>query len=915
MDGPSSAEQSYLARPFVLGTRLILAYPRTTISIALLLAVLASGYSAARLGYRANRLDLVNPNSETTQFWNRYSAEFGSQDDAVIVVEGAGREQIIPVIDDLAAAVARDDRLLHSVLHRVDLAKLRSKGLYYLPAEQLQAIDHYLQQVAPIVSGDWSRLNIGRMTAGMLDLIHASVNQQALKRSPAKAIDPAESLSQLETFCDSLAAALQRKPFRSPWPSPGAELAGLNQLATQYMVSPDGRFGFVTLRLRPGADALNPVRDAARLLREIIADARTRHPEVRIGLTGLPIMEDDEMTTSQNSMLVASIISFIGVAMLFIAGFGGVRHALLANAILLVGMAWSFAFATATVGHLNILSVTFTATLIGIGIDYGVYYCARYLQLRKDLDTCEAALLETARTAGPAITIGAITTAISFFAAGCTTFVGVSELGIIAGGGILLCAVAELTLLPAAIYLVDRSDWGRSMPEPLAVHTWIQPLLIRPRLTLGAAGLFTLVLAGGMSKLWYDNNLLNMQAVGLESVELERRLLQQCHQSSWYALSLADGPEQLLARKAAFDKLPSVERTEEIVSLIPLDAAHKRPLIEQIGSRLANLPDHVPLIPVERHDRLVALLARLQQFVGMAGPQLPCAQQLGLIRSLLERLPPADSYALLSRFQQQAAEELLARLRQLRAVAGAQPPQLSDLPPTLVSRFVGQHGKHLLRIYGRGNIWDTQNLTRFVQDVRKVDPQVTGNPLQAHGASLEMRQSFQQAALYSLAIIIVVLWLDFRNWRHALLAALPLGVGVLETFGALGWLNIPLNPANMIALPLILGIGVDYGVHIVHEFRERQGPYRMSPGTAVAVLVDALTTIMGYGALMVASHQGLQSLGRVLTLAVTFCLFTSLIMLPALLTWVTRNRPVVEPQSLPLGRSDAEAGADLVQAA
>ncbi len=202
-----------------------------------------------------------------------------------------------------------------------------------------------------------------------------------------------------------------------------------------------------------------------------------------------------------------------------------------------------------------------------------------------------------------------------------------------------------------------------------------------------------------------------------------------------------------------------------------------------------------------------------------------------------------------------------------------------------------------------------------MEDVRKVDPQVTGNPLQAHEASLEMRQSFQHAAIYSLAIIIVVLWLDFRNWRHALLAALPLGVGVLETFGALGWLNIPLNPANMIALPLILGIGVDYGVHIVHEFRERQGPYRMSPGTAVAVLVDALTTIMGYGALMVASHQGLQSLGRVLTLAVTFCLFTSLIMLPALLTWATRNRPVVEPQRLPLGRADAENGAEPMQAA
>ncbi len=138
-----------------------------------------------------------------------------------------------------------------------------------------------------------------------------------------------------------------------------------------------------------------------------------------------------------------------------------------------------------------------------------------------------------------------------------------------------------------------------------------------------------------------------------------------------------------------------------------------------------------------------------------------------------------------------------------------------------------------------------------------------------------------------------MLVLDFKSLNYAILAALPLGVGVLQMFGILGMLDIALNPANLIALPLILGIGVDYGVHIVHEFREQQGPYRISAGTAVAVLVDALTTLVGFGSLMIATHQGLQSLGRVLTLGVTCCLFTSLIMLPALLTWITRNRRVV----------------------
>jgi hypothetical protein len=130
--------------------------------------------------------------------------------------------------------------------------------------------------------------------------------------------------------------------------------------------------------------------------------------------------------------------------------------------------------------------------------------------------------------------------------------------------------------------------------------------------------------------------------------------------------------------------------------------------------------------------------------------------------------------------------------------------------------------------------------------------------------------------------------------RFTLLAGLPLGIGLLQTFGLMGILEIPLNPANMIALPLMLGIGVDYGVHLIHEYREQSGPYKMSQATGVAVLVDGATTIVGFGSLMIASHRGLQSLGRVLTLGVSCCMFTSMIMLPALLTWMSRNRRPAE---------------------
>jgi hypothetical protein len=252
---------------------------------------------------------------------------------------------------------------------------------------------------------------------------------------------------------------------------------------------------------------------------------------------------------------------------------------------------------------------------------------------------------------------------------------------------------------------------------------------------------------------------------------------------------------------------------------------------------------------------------------------------------------PAESYQALATFQQRSAGDLVGRLHALAAVSDPDPPALEDLPPSLVERFVGSSGKHLLKVYGRGDIWNFESLERFVTDVRGVDPRATGNPLQAYEASLEMKRSYEQAAISALLVILVVLWFDFRSFRHALLAALPLAMGMAQTFGLMGLLGIDLNPANLIGIPLVLGIAVDYGVHIVHDSLERPGPYRISPSTANSVLVDALTTILGFGALMVASHRGLESLGRLLTLGVTTCTVTSLVFLPAVLRLLHREPP------------------------
>ena len=891
-DRSHAPRPSLLAAPLNLATRIALRFPAATVALSVALTVFSVAYTWQHLSYRTSRLDLLNPESDYNRLWIDYINEFGDEDDAVVVVEGPSREHVVPVLEEVSAVLAREDRLFHAVLHGVDLSQIRAKGLHYLASDELLGIEQFLDSVSPIIDeGNWSRLNLGRLLSGMNERLAAAQAQPDL-------VDPALARFETERLTESLLATITQKGrYQSPWPAMPQSFATLSELNAEYLLTKDGTLGFVLLRLAQDDAGFARNSEAVDALRDLIAQVNARHSEVKIGLTGLPVMENDEMRSSETSMYWSSLLSLVGVACLFVAGFGGIRHALLANLVLLIGIAWSFAYLTYAIGHLNILSMSFTVTLIGIGIDYGVYYVARYLQLRATVSSCKEALLETTRGVGPAILTGAITTAISFFAASFTDFTGIAELGTIAGGGILLCAVAELLVLPAVIALVDRSGLGMRIPEPLNVHTWITPLLKRPRLLLASTILFTVVVAMGVEHLWYDHNLLNLQAEGLESVELEQKLLSESNQSVWYALSIDDNRDDLLARKEAMLKLPSVERVEEIVSLLPTDHKVKQPIIARIQQRQEHLDEQPQRIPVDKAEYIGRVLARTQQLMEAMPQGRGSSRTIEQIRDRLRKLLQGDYNQWVSQFQQSMAGDLLSRLHILRSMANPQPPELADLPQSLVQRFVGNHGHHLLKIYGRGNIWDMDALERFVKEVRSVDPRTTGNPLQAYEASLEMKSSYEQAALYALLVIMVVLLLDLRSVRFAILASLPLGLGVLQTFGLLGILEIPLNPANMIALPLLLGIGVDYGVHIIHEYREQTGRYRMSPATAVAVLVDGLTTVVGFGSLMIASHRGLQSLGRVLTLGVSCCMFTSMIMLPALLVLMSRNRRAVEAET------------------
>ncbi|HMF14798.1 MAG TPA: MMPL family transporter, partial [Gemmataceae bacterium] len=591
------------------------------------------------------------------------------------------------------------------------------------------------------------------------------------------------------------------------------------------------------------------------------------------------------------------------------------HYPLLTVATLLLGTSWALGWMTLTVGHVNILSATFAVMLIGMG-DYGVLWVMRYEQERRHGATVEEALRHAAVCVGCGTLTAALTTALAFYAAMLADFQAVAELGWIAGSGVLLCALACFTVLPALLMLTDRRRRGmkvesatvnESQSSFITHHSafgqvWLPRLLGMHRakwVVLGGLAVAAF-LAFWATRVSYDHNLLHLQARDLDSVKWELTLIDHTAGASWHAQSYTATADEALALKARFEQLPEVSRVVEVASLVPPDQDRKLGMLRDIRHRLRHLPERGEPIP---HDR--PSLAKIEEATGeLLAVVIPRENTTDLLLDLRESLQ--QFHVRVGEIQSQPGEERLQSfednlrgdlaldLHRLRDVARPAPITLDDLPPPLRERYVGKTGKWLLQVFGKESLWDFEPLEHFANQIRTVDPEATGKPFATIEGLKAMKDGFQWAGIYAFGAIVLVLFWDFRDPRRTLLALTPLAMGILMALGVMALFGVPLNPANMIALPLILGVGVDNGVHLLHDYlaSKAEGRGRLSRAIGRGVLVKALTTMIGFGTLMIAQQRGLSGLGFCLTLGVACCMAAALVFLPAVLRVVASGRHV-----------------------
>jgi len=400
-----------------------------------------------------------------------------------------------------------------------------------------------------------------------------------------------------------------------------------------------------------------------------------------------------------------------------------------------------------------------------------------------------------------------------------------------------------------------------------------------------------------------DYNLLDMQAKGTESVVWEKKLTEHSKRSSWFGVTTANTLEELRRKQQAFKALPEVKKVDTLAELLPehqedrIQAALQlEPLVRSFD---LSFQEPEPLEVQEVQQMLEKIQFKLRTDITWDPQKKPAETEIATTRAalleLLDAMKQADPNTIKERltpFQHKLFEDFSAKFQLLKN--NTQPPgpiKLEDVPEELRQRFVGASGRYLLQIFARDNIWEKDNMNRFVQAVHDVDPDVTGPPVIGSLAINLMKKGYLQAGFYALFIDIIVVLVTFRNWKHTVLAMIPLLVTTLWTLGWMGSVGFQMNLANLIAFPLVFGILVGCGIHLVHRYREAPNllDALVNGSTVQAINLATFTTIIGFGSLLAAKHYGIYSLGLLMTVTLFIGWALSLVLLPVILSSVGRR--------------------------
>ena len=843
--------------------------------LTVLLAVFATGtigyYVAANLSINTDTDDMLSPDLPFRKNSLALKQAFPQlTDDVVIVIDGKTPELADEAAVRLGKRMREQPEVYGNVYDPASMPFFRHNGLLYLDVDELYDLSDRLAEAQPFLGALWQDPSL----RGLSEMLGLALDAAAGEHAGDL---PIELDKVLDAISDAVEAQAQGRFAPMSW----RLLMGMgDDEGAPYR-------HFVLIEPPLDYSSLQPVGKAIKGVRTLVGELDlTGENGVRVRMTGSAAMAGDELKSVEEGMGLAGVLSLTLVIVLLLLAFRSPSLAAATFLTLVMGLVWTAGFAVLAIGELNLISVAFAVLFIGLSVDFGIHFVLRFRETAAGGAKRREAMIQAGRGVGGALALCAVAAAIGFFSFLPTAYRGLAELGLIAGAGMFIALFSNLTVLPALIALLPikgakraaTSRWGE----------WIgSRIRQRPRPVLWGA----LVLAIGAAALFpqahFDFDPLSLRDPETESVATYLDILEQDQSGPYSATVLTKNLPEAEALTEKLEKLDEVKRAVSLARYVPENQDEKLEIIGEMalflspslaGPKAASTPS-----ADQNREALARLQDKLAELSGREGPVAEAAKRLGDMLQGLEkggRISDSDLQGL----QRQLISGLPAQLATLRQSLRAGPVTLDSLPQEIASREVAADGRARLKIYPRENLTDRAALKRFVAAIRTVAPQATGGPVIILEAGDAVVAAFRDAALIAVGLIAILLVVVLRNPREVLLVFAPLLLATLLTVAFTVLFNLPFNFANVIVLPLLFGLGVANGIHVVSRNRQTEGQGEVfATSTPRAVLFSGLTTIGSFASLGASSHPGTASMGILLTVAIFLTMACTLILLPALM--------------------------------
>lgn len=848
---------------------LILRFPWQVLLLFAVLCALSVSYTSRHLGIQNNTAQLLDQDLPFQKV--RLELEQAFPQDAstlILVVESETPEQTALAADALKRRLQAESALFESVYLPDDDPFFRRHGFLYLDTEQLETLSAKLIDAQPFIGYLSQHFHF----AGLVDIV-----VQALETGGA---DSAVSLDTLLSAIDqTVVAANQGQPKFLSW---------------QQLLTGSGQAQNRTRRLviaKPYLDfkQLMPAAKPMAYLRALAQELSAGQAGITVAITGEVALEHEEMETVNRDMLVSGIVSFFLVCTALWLGLRSVRLLLATLIALVVGLLLTAGFAAVAIGHLNLISVAFAVLYIGLGVDFATHLCLHYQECRGQNQNADYAIIASMTAVGPSLVLCALTTAIGFFAFIPTDFKGVAELGIISGAGMFIGLAVSLGLLPALLKILSSRAAPAARPAELPARFYSFPFRHARAIRIAALCLAIIALFS-LKGVNFDSASINLRDPHSPSVIAFKRLLESQTDSPFAISALADSLDDANLLAERFAALSSVHQAITLSDLVPTQQAQKLEIIENL-----NL-----MMPMQLHQfagvhqasdtraALLALQGALQKTRTQSLINMPNAQIDGMVNHIDTFIKNADLAPQPNAVYKNLEDRLLTllphTLLMLRDSLAASPVSLDDIPGSLRRHWVSGEGQYRVLVTPAQNLNQREQLQQFVNEVMNTHASVFGLPIGDVTSGQAVVDAFIQAFSSALLLIVLLLLLMTRSLKATLWVMTPLLLAALLTAACNVWLNNPFNFANIIVLPLLLGMGVDSGIHMVQRLRYQpdQADELLHSSSARGVFFSALTTLCSFTSLAFNSHQGTASMGLLLSIGIILTIICCLLVLPAM---------------------------------